>query len=475
MRRRYHPWLNPFRVFASLAALPTALALWPGTASAQLAGAIRGSVVDSLARRALVRATVIATRVGGTADTAFHSALTDEAGRFVIAALSPGRYALIVDHPSIDASGIDVLPSEADVVAGTEVTVALATPSAARLRRALCPAAARDTTLGVVLGTVRGTDKAQLPGATVVFTWSDFDLNRSTGVAVPRQLATSVIADSLGVYRACGLPVGITLLVQAQTDARRQSGIVEERMTAVGVRILDFQVPAAVPVTASDTSAALGSFALSGRVETTTAAPVASAQVRLFGTSHFTTTREDGQFRLSGLPGGTQAIEVMALGYYPQRIRLELGDDNAPAIVKLERTATVLDSIRVIARRMRGVANGGRNEYEERLLRGRGMFIREEDIERRHPFVTTDLLKTLPGLVASTARSSADEVILSTRSSGFGGRCALQVFVDGIEVQPTDVNTIAPASIHGIEVVGVSGAPPQYHVRNCGAMLIWTK
>jgi hypothetical protein len=66
-------------------------------------------------------------------------------------------------------------------------------------------------------------------------------------------------------------------------------------------------------------------------------------------------------------------------------------------------------------------------------------------------------------------------MVLSYRGNGFSGTCALQVFVDGMEIGASDVNTVPPSSIHAIEVYGVSTAPAKYHVKNCGALFIWTK
>lgn len=449
--------------------------------AAQATATVHGVVVDSLARHALAQATVIATPAGGRRDTIFHSAIADASGHFRIEGLNAGRYDLSVDHPSIDSTGIGALPLEIDVPPGADIAVALATPSAATLRRTLCPAAARDTTLGVALGTVRRPNRALLPGATIVFAWSDFDINRSTGVATPRSLTASAVTDSLGVYRLCGLPVGPTLLVQAQGPPPQQSGVIEDRIGAIGVRIIDFQVAdagdaeAPRPPAEADSSVSPIRFVIDGRVETTTRQPIASAQVRLFGTSRAVASSDSGQFHLAGVPAGTQAIEVLALGYYPQRIRVDVARDIPPVVVRLERTAAVLDSIRVIAKRVNGRTSVRYREVEERIAKGFGTFIREDEIARRNAFVTADIFRSMPGLTVSPTRLSTDEVVLSDKSSDFGGRCALQVFIDGVEGQPTDVNNIAPSSIHAIEIYGVSGAPPKYHVRNCGALLIWTK
>src|SRR5207342_1513889 len=131
--------------------------------------------------------------------------------------------------------------------------------------------------------------------------------------------------------------------------------------------------------------------------------------VHLFGTSRVAKTNADGEFRLADIPTGTQGFEVIALGYAPRRFRAEVSPDGSPMTVTMSKAAAVLDSIRITARR---VQNGRRyNEFDERSRLGHGRFITEAEVERKHPFVTTDLLRTMPGLMISVGRNN--EHILS--------------------------------------------------------------
>ncbi len=210
-----------------LLASSAVLAAFPVIALAQSEPpSIRGTVVDSVHGRPLAGATVIATPAARLADTLFHSTSSDAQGRFVLGGLHQGRYVLSVEHPWIDSTGIGAPPLEIDVQG--ESRVVLAIPSAATLRRVFCPAAVRDTSVGVMLGTIRRAGST-VPGASVVFTWSDFDLDRTTLAVRPREVTATVTADSSGVYRACGLPIARSLLLQAQTGGAEHSGVIEER------------------------------------------------------------------------------------------------------------------------------------------------------------------------------------------------------------------------------------------------------
>ena len=203
--------------------------------------------------------------------------------------------------------------------------------------------------------------------------------------------------------------------------------------------------------------------------------PIASAQVRLFGTARAAVSNDSGVFHLTGLPGGTQGIEVVALGYYPRRTRVDVSDNTQPITVRMEKAAVVLDSIRVVAQRVNNPNAGFYREFEDRRAAGHGRYLSEEQIERRNAFQTTDLFRTMPGLTVSAARASTEEVVLSNRGNGFHSQCAMQVFINGMEVQPDDINLIPPSSIHGIEVYSAGTAPVRYHVTSCGAILVWTK
>lgn len=455
---------------SALTLLSAVLALAPA-ASAQLASArARGVVTDSVHGRPLGAATVIATPAPEVADTDFHSAVTDARGRFAVEGLRAGRYVLTVEHPWIDSTGVGVPPVTVDVPAGGTASATLGIPSTATLRRVFCPVALRDSALGVMLGVVRRVDGTPIGGARVVFSWTDFDVDRQSAAARTAQLTASATADSTGVYRACGLPVARTLLVQAQADSTTHSGVLEERIAEAGVLVRDFHLGPA------DARAdAAGQFAIAGTVRGIAGDPVAGAQVRLFGTTRATTTNGGGEFRLGGLAGGTQGIEVVALGFYPFRTRVEVGDATPALAVRLERAAVVLDSMRIIAKRQRNPLAQSYREFDERAATGRGEFLTEEEIARRHPFETSDLFKLMRGV--KVVGFGSDAKIAATRGHATIGNteCPLDIFIDGVRGQQSDLNTLPPEALHGAEVYTVASAPAKYRVGPCGALFLWTK
>jgi hypothetical protein len=460
---------------------------------------IEGTVTDSLRGKALAGATVIALAEPGTRDSAFHSTRTDGSGRFVIGDLVTGRYALSVEHPLIDSTGIGA-PSRV-IAVSTPITHAdLALPSAGTLRRAFCAGMA--DSLGSVVGVVRSTEGTPIPGATVAFVWSDFDVDRNTLTTKSKQMSASVRTDSLGVYRACGLPTARNLVVQAQVGAAGHSGAIDETIPASGIIIRELRVgEAGLGAVATNQQASLpasGKAVLTGRIETTTGAAVRGAQVRLYGTSRSVTTSDRGDFRFQDLPSGTQGFEVVALGFYPRRFRADLAEGTTDVKYRLERAQVVLDSIKVTAKRVAGYGYAG--EFEERLGKRPGYYVTEEEIERRKPFMTSDLLRLMSGTGITMVVNSNGSVTMAqnrgvstlrgmlpgaenpasgspSRISGGGsvaGRHCPAVYLDGVELAGADVNSIPPSMIHGIEVYSQGWVPAKYNSL-CGVILIWSK
>ena len=463
------------RSFRSLA-VATLLVAPIGIVRAQ-AVRLAGTVTDSVHRAPLVDATVIATPVAPTRDTVFHSARTDTKGRFDITGLHIGSYVVSVEHAFTDSIGLAVPPREVQVTAEGTTALELALPSVTTLRRALCRAAESDTTLGVMLGVVRRGDGSTVSGANVVFGWTDVAVERSTLRTRMTRMTASATTDSVGVYRACGLPAGIALFVQAQAGANEQSGIVEERIGEAGVLVRELVLgdsSRAAPLAGNtdtssvrsvDTSTVHGAGVVRGVVVAERARPVANAQVHLFGTSRVAKTNAAGEFRLADIPTGTQGFEIIALGYAPRRFRAEVSATGSAMTVTMSKVAAVLDSIRVTARR---IQNGRRyNEFDERSHRGNGRYITEEEVERKHPFVTTDLLRMMPGLQVSVDPMSGQHT-LSMR------RCYPRIFLDGMP-STLPLDEFPPSWIHGIEVYQLGEVPAQYSGGMCGAILVWSK
>lgn len=421
---------------------------------------LQGTVTDSIRHIPLAGATVIASRT--TAAAADLTATTDPRGRFVIRPVPPGTYLVTVEHPWLDSTGLGV-PASRVRVTDQPVTVNLAVPSGATIRAAFCPISARDSTLGLVAGYVKDvhTDHP-VEGARVVFAWNDFDVDRVSAHATEHQRLAAVTSGRDGTFRACGLPVERTLLVQAQVGAHQATGAVEAEVPASGVLVETLRIDASP----SGTTALNGKVRRSGSTRT-----IAGAHVHLYGATGGVVSAPDGSFRLTSVPYGTQSVEVTALGYYPRRFAVDVRPGTKPTVtIPMLEIAPVLDSVRVIARHQAHATLD--KEFDDRSAHGLGQYITEDMIAKAQVLETAELMQQVRGfyVMSDTVYSSRGATELT------GNRvCQPTLYIDGNPSAGT-MNDIAPSAIHGIEIYASSNdVPPQYRSGACGAILIWTK
>jgi hypothetical protein len=160
------------------------------------------------------------------------------------------------------------------------------------------------------------------------------------------------------------------------------------------------------------------------------------------------------------------------------------------------RRVAVLDSVLVVAS-----PNAERlREFRERVRQGGAARVfTEEEIARRNPTSTVDLLRLLPGvtvrgeggslkLVAGRGQNNFRSLLdggppggsrrsrdVSARASDGDAGCVLS-FLNGVPIRADEVNLVAPSSLGGVEYYNVSSAPPQYlRGAACTVLLLWTK
>lgn len=459
----------------------------PTAARAQQAttGTITGVIRDSLFGGTVAGATVFASRAGS--DSALlRLGTTDDKGHFRIDSLPAGTWTVTFSTDLLDSLQYSPREQRVELVAGRETRVDFATPSGATLRALACPGLAIDKGEGALLGQVLDAeDMKPIAGAMVAVAWNDFDIDRATLVTTTRTRTAGMASDSLGRYRICKLPTDVPLLVQVQHDGRAGSALALEIRDSVGiaVQLLEFSTTSARSIAALDSAivrhdsvlpAMTGRASVAGIVRTSTGQPVSEAQVNVAGAAGVVRTDSSGHYLLHGLPAGTQQLEVRRVGYAKAQLPVALRDGaTTTQDVALQRFVS-LDSIRVIATRIRYT------EFEARAKRGGfGRFLRAEDIERRSPWNTSDLMRMMPGF--SVYGSGFNAKVVSRRTLGGGGlgrfgpssECELNVVIDRMQHQ--DINLISPRDIAAMEVYASSaGAPVEYESR-CGLIVIWTK
>lgn len=442
---------------------------------------INGFVLDSMSNLPLAGATVV--MVGTT-----HQATTDNGGRFhfVLDTVPDGVYTLGFFHPTLDSLGITPPTRRVEGRRGRPAYVELAVPSMRTILRYVCPDSSVAAGNGVVMGVVRDAATNKPIGSTrVVVMWTGLSFATGQALKVPKAVSTLTSAD--GAYKACGVPTGGSVSVQAHGKTER-SGWIQVEVPPGGVALRDFLIGTRPPVVAkapaarADTGgkpappAPLGTAVLVGTVRGTNGKPLPAAQVLLLGTRLGTRTDEDGKFRLTGLPAGTQSVEVREIGYGPRRFAVDL----APK--KETRLAAVLDERATLLKAIEVTAAKGSNlpGFESRRKTGMGTYLTEADIKRKQPIAFTDIFRGLPGV--QVMWDGSEYLIQIARASNTGMQCPVQWYIDGspFMASGTDMDAVLqPDQIVGIEVYkGPSETPPQFQGMdggNCGVIVVWTK
>lgn len=437
-------------------------------------GVVRGTIWDSLARRALPGATVQLV-LADAPERGARSVVADAAGRFAFDAVPDGRYHIAFFHPLLDSLGLGPTPREARVTRGRQITVSLATPSPARVRDAVCPGvpavAADGDTNAVVLGVVRSARELQpLADARVLAQWTEITFARE---GVRSSLARrEVTTGPSGRFALCDAPASgqIQLVARAGEDSTAR---------------LDLQIPPTALVRrdlvlgvregGTGAAGAVVTARLTGSVTTADGRPLAGAQVRVAGGAA-TRTDDNGGWTLGAVPAGSRMLEVRQVGYYPERRPVDVVADAPPVAVQLATLGSVLDTVRITARRMR--PRHDMRAFEERRRSTAGRFLTAAEIERRGAWQITDILRMIPGI-----RVDGFGLDMSLLMRSAFGPCIPTYYVDGMLMpwlMATDLDgMLNPKYLAGLEIYQVGMAPAEFtdYTREvpCGSIVIWTK
>ena len=461
-----------------------AVAVVEGQGVPQSTGRIEGSVYDSLLTKAPLRGATVYV-VGTTL-----LATTDRRGRFALENVPAGDHTMTFAHAASDSVGVQAPQVGVHVAAASTARVDLALPNAASLLAAMCPGERADQT-GLLLGVVREVDTGvPLVGARVVSRWFELSIDRKGPHYETVQ--TRATADPNGVYRLCGIPADIPVLVRALAGGQ-ESGRAEVYFAGREVAFRDFAISAtdsaarSVPdslLEGSTDSAAVtgprGAGVARGTIRDTNGRPLANVRVGLLDQTRVVMSDDNGRFTLPGLPAGTQTLELRAIGYAPARRTVVLKSTTPTDVqVTLDRAAQTLASIRVLGERKDGRLT--RFGFDDRRRRGIGFFMDAQEIEKRGGIYLGDVLRFAPGVAANYTVKGRT---FTMRSAWDGNRCSPVYFLDGMRWYALDQSPILELErfiqLHDLAAVevyaGGASTPAQFDAgTGCGAVVFWTK
>ena len=481
-----HPAAPPFALLAfgvRVLLLLVAIGGCSAVAEAQLTttGSVAGIVVDSTTGAPLAGAIVQLSRLDDP--SVGFAATADSLGRYRLAGVPPGRYAIGFFHPRLDELSLRSPLQAVDVGDGAAVTADLGVPSPATIYTAVCRNAPPDAAL--LMGVVRDADSGvAIPVAAVSAVWTALQLDER-GLRNERRIL-NVRSDSAGRFVMCGLPGERPVRVQAATGASSladESGEVAMTLEPGQTTWRDLSIgrgDAVRLVAGADSALAVaagaavprfrrGSARVVGRVTRRDGGPQAEAQVLVDGTGLAATTDVQGAFRLDSLPAGTNTVQVRALGFPPSTAVVDLASGRTDTVaVRLGERLPLLEAQTIYGQKDdRSDLTG----FLKRSRGGAGHFITPEQISKRYAFDVTDYLRTIPGVRIVPNGSFGGTVVLRN--------CTPSVFIDGAYVADgaSDLSVIVQSGdVAGIEVYNSPTTTPAEFARGgCGSVVVWTR
>ena len=446
------------------------------TAEPPQAVTLRATVFDSLALAPLRGARITLS----AADTV---TATSDSNGIVVLSLRSGIWNAEVVHPRIDSLRVVLPMRRLDVPPRAVVAATVGIPSGKTITRMLCGDSARSDDVALV-GMVRDAETHRGVGsAIVVAKWINLTLRRGMFVRSTETRVARTAPD--GWYVNCGVPAKGTLLVWTE-NAGATSGAVLVELDRTPVR-LDLSVDrTALPFGGSidvepDSNGeslfpmAAGSARYRVLVRDPNGRPVSNARVRILGRSAVR-TNETGAVTLDSVAGGTQTLEIMAIGYQPQRRTVDI----TPSLVPTD--TFVLASLRTLLDTVRITASRDPLGFERRRSAGVGQFITAADVERENPERTTRLLRTRDGLRFMYGRNGIPYIEVTTQTFP----CRPLILVDGFPANPVPTAPgeaamdwlIHPDEIGGVEIYTNSAKTPPELARwgpACAIIVFWTR
>ena len=438
---------------------------------------VGGSIFDSTITRPLEGATVqLALRADLTKGPSF-TTVTDASGFFRFDSVPPGEYVITFFHERLDALGLNgpVRPLSVPL-GGGRVEIELGIPGARRLYAMHCGLRPVNDSSGMILGSVQSAADA-MPAADASVTAQWFELSMGSRGLVQSRPAVRAKTSSQGRFAICRLPWDTKVSVWA-TAGKATTGAVEVDIPPFGIKTADLVVDLADSVRGDTSRAGRGTARVAGVVRGPNGQPLGGARVGLRGTFSEATADERGAYQLAALPAGTQTIEARAIGYVPIRSTVNLYPNRAVTKdLSFDAAAQVLETVDVQAKQ---IYSRSEQEFLAAKKGAFGYFIDADQIEKRQPFRTSDLLRMAPGVSIFQGSGLGDQLQIQMRGVSSMTGCQPMLVIDGMKLEGSagDIDQITrPEDIQGMAVYrGPSETPVEYQGSNsCGAVVVWTK
>lgn len=228
----------------------------------------------------------------------------------------------------------------------------------------------------------------------------------------------------------------------------------------------------ATMLAAQDARPATGT--INGRVLDRSGRAVAGAELTIPGSSFRVETDDSGEFRLKNVPAGELQVRVRRLGFKPDTSMISvLAGQAVPFLVSLQPLPLLLNPVTILGKHY----TGRLASFYQRRDRGMGHYYTREEIEKRNPANTTDLLRTVPGIRLQPLGFGRQTLRFR------GARCPPLVWIDGspLGAGEFDIDNVPARSIEAMEIyTGIAALPSEFTAgptttTSCGTIVIWSR
>jgi hypothetical protein len=197
-------------------------------------------------------------------------------------------------------------------------------------------------------------------------------------------------------------------------------------------------------------------------------------------------TTATGTVTLSFLPEGGSMIRVTKIGFSPETNVVPITPvDTTPFMIMLRPLAQSLPTV-VTKDTAAPLSSPGLREFDERRRQGAGHFITTEELRKNETKNMTYMVRRLPGVQIDCPRGASHQPECfaysgrqGSKSAFRGGRCDMDVYIDGTAVSPpVNLNDFRVDTFAGVEFYsGAASTPAKYNKTGsaCGVLLFWTR
>lgn len=217
-------------------------------------------------------------------------------------------------------------------------------------------------------------------------------------------------------------------------------------------------------------AAGQGAAGIAGLVlDRSSGSPITGAVVTVLGSAQAVRSDTAGRFTRTNLARGTYVLQVRSLGYASRSWIVDIAEAQTLA-VRLELDPAPIGLPGVIVEGEPYYPRGFRG-FQDRRMRGRGVYITEADIKERAARQLGDLLRSVPG-VREVCRRGICRVRMAR------GDCPPNFFVDGFPANNSTTLELPVVGIIAVEIYATTTeTPPDFlrGVTGCGTIAIWTR